>query len=79
MNQVNVHIHRLILVLFLRRNVLILFPVCVFADGTDDQSARSSLEKRCEHLQKQVWEMEVGFEGTFFIQGVEAKVIDSHV
>lgn len=39
--------------------------VCVFADGTDDQSARSSLEKRCEHLQNQVWEMEVGFEGTF--------------
>eukprot|EP00066_Takifugu_rubripes_P014642 XP_011603908.1 PREDICTED: UBX domain-containing protein 11 [Takifugu rubripes] len=28
------------------------------SDGTDDQSARSSLEKRCEHLQNQVWEME---------------------
>lgn len=53
--------------------------VCVFADGTDDQSTRSSLEKRCEHLQKQVWEMEVGFEGTFFIQGVVAKVIDGDV
>lgn len=73
MNQVNVHIHRLIQVLFLRRNVLIwaiLFPVCVFADGTDDQSARSSLEKRCEHLQNQVWEMEVGFEGTFSFRGL---------
>lgn len=50
--------------------------MCVFAEGTDD--ARSSLEKRCEHLQNQVWEMEVGFEGTFN-SGVGAKVIDSDV
>lgn len=70
MNQVIVHIHRLIQVLFLRRNFLIwAILVPVFADGTDDRSARSSLEMRCELLQNQVWEMEVGFEGTFHSGG----------